>query len=261
MNCSMDRTANAMNVGFACKHDIFDWAAEIIQKPLRRDREQSNRERRLRRDERRRERERVARELHDTLLQGLFGVRLQLQAAVGQVAADAPARAALDRTVDRMRRVIDEGRDILQGLRSCAMESMNLEEALSCLKDEFSSGSGARFRVFVTGQPKALKPGIQEQIYLIGREALINALRHSDATSIEVEVEYRPRRLRVLVRDNGRGIDSKTVRSGRDGHWGLTGMRERAAHIGAQLQIWSRPGAGTEVEISIPGHTLAEAYV
>jgi signal transduction histidine kinase len=158
-----------------------------------------------------------------------------------------------------MQHVIDEARHMLMGLRSSAIESMSLEQALSCLVDEFAPGVGVQFRVFVIGQPKSLNSVIREQIYLIGREALINALRHSEATSIEAEVEYRPRWLRILVRDNGRGIDPKTVQSGRHAHWGLAGMRERAAGIGAQLRIRSRLGAGTEVEIWIPSRTLAEA--
>jgi signal transduction histidine kinase len=212
----------------------------------------------MRLDECQRERERVARELHDSLLQGLLGVSLQLQAAVGQVPANSPSRAALDHAMVLMQHVIDEGRHILLGLRSSATESMSLQKALSSLRDEFAPGDGVRFRVFVTGQPIPVRPGIQEEIYLIGREALINALRHSEATSIEAEVEYRPRCLRILVRDNGRGIDPKTIRSGRHGHWGLVGMRERAAGIGAELRIWSRLGAGTEVEIWIPSRRLAK---
>ena len=210
-------------------------------------------------DERQRERERIARELHDSLLQGFLGVSLQLQAAVGQMPANSPSRPALDKAMIRMHQVIDEGRHILLGLRSSATESMNLEQALSCLRDEFDPGGGVRFRVFVTGQPKPLMPAIRDQIYLIGREALINALRHSEATRIEAEVEYKQRQLRILIRDNGRGIDPKTLRSGRRDHWGLIGMRERAAGIGAQLRIWSRKGSGTEVEISMPGRAPAEA--
>jgi signal transduction histidine kinase len=135
-----------------------------------------------------------------------------------------------------------------------------LEQALCCLSEEFAPGGGVRFRVIVTGQPKLLKPAIQEQIYLIGREALINALRHSEASSIEAEVEYFPRQLRVLVRDNGCGMDSKLVTGARHAHRGLVGMCERAAGIGAKFRIWSRLGAGTEVEISLPGRVLAKAY-
>jgi signal transduction histidine kinase len=118
---------------------------------------------------------------------------------------------------------------------------MSLEQALSELWDEFTPG-GARYKIFVLGKPKALKPAIKEQIYLIGREAVLNALRHSG--------EYSARRLRVVVRDNGCGMDPQVVRSRQDSHWGLLGMLERAESVGAQLRIWSGPGGGTEVEIS-----------
>ena len=134
--------------------------------------------------------------------------------------------------------------------------SMSLEAALSGLWSELRS-AGARFRIVVEGRPKTVQPAIQEQICLIAREALVNALRHSEATSIEAEVEYLPRGLRLAVRDNGCGIDPQVVR--RVSHWGLLGMRERAGSIGAKLRIWSGPGAGTEVEISVPGKILTEA--
>jgi signal transduction histidine kinase len=104
-----------------------------------------------------------------------------------------------------------------------------------------------------------LKPEIQEQINLIGREALVNALLHSEATCIEAEVEYLPRRLRVVVRDNGRGVDPQVTGAPSDAHWGLVGMRDRAESIGAKLTIWSRPGAGTEVEISVSSQAFADA--
>lgn len=256
MDCRIDVTANG---GLAFTRD--DWAAGVIKTLFRHGREHFHRELSVRLDERQRERERVARELHDSLLQGFLGVSLQLQAAVGQVPSSSPSKPALDHVVVRMQHVIDEARHILLGLRSSAVESMSLEQALSSLRDEFAPGGSVRFQVFVKGQPKCLRPAIQEQLYLIGREALINAFRHSEATSIEAEVDYRPRWLHILVRDNGRGIDPKTVRSGRHAHWGLVGMRERAAGIGAEFRIWSRLGAGTEVELWIPGRTLSEAYV
>lgn len=254
VDCSVDRTANVVNGGFVPGRG--DRAIGVIKKHCRHvQREHFHRELSVRLDERQRERERVARELHDSLLQGFLGVSLQLQAAVGQMPANYPSRAALDRATVRMQHVIDEARHILSGLRSSAIESMSLDQALSCLRDEFAVSDGVRFRVFVTGQPKSLAPAIQEQIYLIGREALINALRHSEATSIEAEVEYRRCWLRILVRDNGRGIDPKAVRSGLHAHWGLVGMRERAAGIGAELRISSRLGGGTEVEIRIPARS------
>jgi signal transduction histidine kinase len=210
-------------------------------------------------EERRRERARIARELHDTLFQGFLGASLQLHYAVEQVPVDAPGMPSLSRAVRLVQRAIDEGREALQGLRSSRMASMTLEEALSGVRDEFTAGGGSRCRIFVKGQPKALKPAVQEQISQIGREALSNALRHSKATNIEVEVEYSPRSLRVVVRDNGCGIDAQMLREGKSAHWGLVGMRERAGGIGAQLRIWSRPGAGTEVEISVPSEVVAEA--
>ena len=118
--------------------------------------------------------------------------------------------------------------------------------------------SRVRCGISVTGTPKALRADVQEQINLIGREALTNAVLHSEATC-EAVVEYSPRQLRVMVRDNGRGIDPKVARAGRDPHWGLLGMRERAKGLGATLEIWSPPGAGTEVEIQVPSHAYAES--
>jgi signal transduction histidine kinase len=128
---------------------------------------------------------------------------------------------------------------------------MSLEQALSELWDEFPPGS-ARYKIFVLGKPKSLKPAVKEQIYLIGREAVLNALRHSGAAAIEAEIEYSARRLRVVVRDNGCGMDPQLVRSSRHSHWGLLRMSERAESVGAQLRIWSGLGGGTGVEISCP---------
>jgi signal transduction histidine kinase len=233
--------------------------ADRLQRWFRRpDQEQLTRELNLRLEERGRERARIARELHDTVFQGFLGAMLQLHDAVDQVPADSPTKPPLNRALRLIQRVLEEGRVALQGLRTSEIASMSLEQALCGIQDEFIS-TGVRFQILVNGEPKALKPAVQEQISLIGREALVNALRHSKATSIEAEVEYLPRRLRVVVRDNGCGIDPRVLRFGRDAHWGLVGMRERAESIGAQLRIWSRPGAGTEVEVSIPNHMVAEA--
>jgi signal transduction histidine kinase len=99
-----------------------------------------------------------------------------------------------------------------------------------------------------------LHPVIRDEVYRIGREALVNAFRHARASSIEVEVQYTTSHLQVLVRDDGCGIDPQVLRSGREGHWGLPGMRERAEGIGAKLKVWSRNAAGTEVELIVPGN-------
>ncbi len=206
----------------------------------------------IRLEERGRERERIVHELHDTLLQGFLGASMLLDQAVEQTPADSPYKPALSRALRLVHRAIDEGRTALHGLHVAATVATSLEEAFSELWDEVTPGAGIQLRVFVQGKPRALKPAIQEQIFLIGREAVVNALRHSEATNIEVEVQYLRRLLRVFVRDNGRGIDPQVVQTGRDSHWGLRGMRERAESIGARFGITSRPGAGTEVQVAIP---------
>jgi signal transduction histidine kinase len=262
MNRGVERSPNTMVVGErAYAHDGAARVVPRIQRWFgRRDRERLNREMNLRMEERLKERARIARDLHDTLFQGFLGASLQIHHAVEQVPADSPIKPSLSRALRLMQRVIDEGRGALSGLRSSATESMSLEQALSCLRDEFAPGCGVPFRVFVKGESKTLKPAVHEQLYLIGREALFNAVRHSEATSIEAEVEYLPRRLSVVVRDNGCGIDPQIVRSGWVGRLGILGMRERAGSIGAQLRIWSSTGAGTEVEISVPGGIMAETH-
>jgi signal transduction histidine kinase len=260
MNRNVERCPNVAVAFTAGARDVVAQTARRIQGWFHRlDREQLTRELNLRLEERNRERARIARDLHDTLFQGFLGVSLQVYDAVQQVPADSPGKPSLNRALDLMQRVIDEGRDVLQGLHSYQAAAVSLEQALSRVRDEFTPGVGVRLRVFVKGQPKKLSPEIQEQIYLIGREAMLNALRHAQATNIEADVEYLPQGLRLAVRDNGCGIDPKIVRLGRECHWGLLGMRERAGSIGAKLQIWSRPGAGTEVEISLPRNIFAEA--
>ena len=99
-----------------------------------------------------------------------------------------------------------------------------------------------------------LHPIIRDEAYRIGREALVNAFRHAQAGKIDVELEYAAKSLRIVVRDDGTGIDAQVLESGKDGHWGLSGMRERAESIGARLRVWSRINTGTEVELSIPAH-------
>jgi signal transduction histidine kinase len=204
-----------------------------------------------------RERARVARELHNALFQRLLGVSLELNHAMEPAGVNSPGQQSHGRSLRQTHHTTDEGRDARQGIRSDAIASMSLEEALSDLRDELTPRGGVRFRIFVKGQPKTVTAEIQEQICLIGREAMLNALRHAQATSIEAEVEYLPRGLRLAVRDNGCGIDPQAVESGRESHWGLLGMRERAGSIGATLRVWSRLGAGTEVEISVPSGTGA----
>jgi len=256
MNFNVARPLNPMLGDALLRRESQLRPAERLPRRLRHpDQQQADREQRVRMEERRKERGRIVRELHDTLLQGFLGASLLLQATVEQTPADSPTRSTLNRVLHLMYRGIDEGRAVLQELRPPADAAPSLEEALYCLWDEVTPGV-MQFRILVEGQAKTLHPAIQEQIYLIAREAIHNALRHSGATAIEADVEYSYRRMRVVVRDNGCGIDPKLMQIRRDLHWGLSGMRERAASIGAKLRIWSRPGTGTEVEIAVPTHKV-----
>ena len=210
----------------------------------------ANPELNLRLEECRKERARIARELHDSLFQGFFSASMVLQAAVEELPANSPSKSSLSRALDLMRRVIDDGRAVLQGLRSPGIASTSLEQAIVDFRNEFPFTS-ADFRILVSGHRQALNPSIQEQIYLIAREALANAFHHSNATRIEAEVDYLPAKLRVVIRDDGCGIDPQAARSRENSHWGVLGMHERARSIGAHLGIWSKPGLGTEVEVSV----------
>jgi signal transduction histidine kinase len=213
----------------------------------------------LRFEERLAERMRVAQELHDTLLQGVISASMQLDVAVDHLPADSPVQPAMRHIMQIMEQVIEEGRTTLRGLRSSAEGAHDLELAFLRVPEELGVDHKMAYRVIVEGKPLPLQPGTHDEVYSIGREALVNAFRHSGASCIEVELEYTASQMRILVRDNGRGIKADVLRSGRDGHWGLSGMRERAERIGAKFKIMSGPSAGTEVELSVPGHIVFQA--
>jgi signal transduction histidine kinase/ligand-binding sensor domain-containing protein len=213
----------------------------------------------LRFEERLAERTRIAQELHDTLLQGFVSASLQLHVAAEKVPDDSPAKESLSQVGHLMRRVIDEGRNAVRGLRSSSAASDDLQQAFTRIPEELAVQEQVDFRVIVEGQPRPLHPLIRDEVYRIGREALVNAFRHSGGGSVEIEIEYGLSHLRMAVRDNGRGIDEDVLKSGRDGHWGLSGMRERARNIGAGFKVWSRATAGTEVELSVPNHVAFQA--
>jgi signal transduction histidine kinase/ligand-binding sensor domain-containing protein len=200
------------------------------------------------------ERTRIAQDLHDTLLQGFLSASMQLHVADSNLSEDSPAKPLVGRVLNLMSQVIDEGRNAVRGLRLSGLDSDNLDQAFSRIPKELGLQKAIDFRVMVEGQPCSLHPIIRDEVYRIGREALANAFRHSQANAIEIELEYADNHLRLLVRDNGSGIDEQVLRSGREGHWGLSGMRERAVRIGAKFKVWSRVPGGTEVELYVPGH-------
>jgi len=198
------------------------------------------------------ERTRIAQELHDTLLQTFLSASMQLGVAVEAVPEESPVKPRLDRVLQIMSRGIEEGRTTIRGLRSTDPVAMDLVTALSGVEQELSSRPDIDFRVNIEGRLRPLNPLIQQEIYWIGREALLNAFSHSGAKRVEVELEYADQSLQMRVRDNGTGIDQQVLRNGREGHWGLAGMHERAARIGGLLKISSSPGIGTAVLLTIP---------
>ncbi len=202
-------------------------------------------------EERMAERERIARELHDTLLQSTQGLVLNFQAVANRIVHDDPNRGLLDEALARADAVIAEGRERVFDLRVSTASQADLAEALASTGAELVDGGPVTFRCVVDGHPRDLRPVVRDETYRIGREALLNAFRHARASSIEIEVVFSDQDLRLRIRDDGVGIDDRTVRDGARDHWGMQGMRERAENIGASLEIWSRPGAGTEIDLTI----------
>jgi signal transduction histidine kinase/ligand-binding sensor domain-containing protein len=203
-------------------------------------------------EERLDERTRIARDLHDTLLQGFLSSSLQLQVALESLPPNSPAFGPLERVKTLMRQVIDEGRTSLRNLRSSSSGLDDLEHSLSRVPSDMVIDSSVAFRVVVNGVTRPLRAVVRDEVYRIAREAVVNAHKHANAREIEVELEYGPRELRVIVRDDGDGIRPDVVQVGREGHWGLAGMRERAQTIGAHLTVRSGEHRGTEVELVVP---------
>lgn len=220
---------------------IYQWRVHYVRRGLLRNFE-----------ERLDERTRIARELHDTLLQGFLSSSLQLQVAMESLPVDSPVLGPLQRVNQLMRQVIDDGRASLRNLRASFGGVDDLERSISHIPTDLGIPNGAAFRIVVNGQSRRLRAVVRDEIYRVAREAVVNAYKHAQAKTIEVELEYTPRQLRVLVRDDGRGIGQDVLHIGREGHWGLVGMRERAETIGAHLTVRSREHSGTEVELIIP---------
>jgi len=199
------------------------------------------------------ERERIARDLHDTLLQGMQGLIWRFQAASDRIPPGEPARQLLEQSLDRADKLLEESRDKVKDLRPMSGAVADLAQALAAEGEQLTKLHSAQFRVSVQGAPRDLHPIVREEGFLIGREALANAFNHSAAANIEAEVTYGEHALQIRIRDDGRGI-SETVldAGGRPGHFGLLGMRERAKQLGANIEVWSKPGAGTEIDVRVP---------
>jgi signal transduction histidine kinase/ligand-binding sensor domain-containing protein len=198
------------------------------------------------------ERARIARELHDTLLQGFQGLVLRFDAVMKIIPGDHPARNLMENVLDRADEVLLEGRERVHDLRQDEISANELPDMLAACGEELGRNDAIRFSLSVIGTQQPLDPTVGDEIYRIGQEALTNAFRHSKSSKIEVEITYDHSRVGLRVRDNGMGIKQDVLLRGREGHWGLVGMRERTQKIGGQLKIWSQAGAGTEIELVVP---------
>lgn len=204
-------------------------------------------------EERHLERERIARELHDTLLQGIQGLILRFHAITKRLPASEPARPMLESALDRADEVLVQSRDRVRDLRAWPQQGEHLHQSIARVGTEFAQADAAMLYTTVTGRPRRLDPLLHDEIHQIAREALFNAIRHADADRIEVHVGYGVQALTLDIRDDGRGIDPQVLRSGgRPGHFGLHGMRERAARIGVPLEIAAGAHNGTVVRLCIP---------
>jgi Signal transduction histidine kinase len=204
------------------------------------------------------ERIRIARELHDTLLQSLHGLMFQFQAARNMFQKrPEEALQALDGAIMGTEQAITESQDAIEDLRSPATAEEDFAQLIKITgEDLVASQTGdhdsPKFGLTVEGQQRALAPVIRDEVYRIAREVLRNAFRHSQASRIEAEILYGEDQLRLRVRDDGKGMDPQVLeQGGLPGHWGLPGVRERAQQMGAQLDVWSETGAGTEVQLTV----------
>ena len=203
--------------------------------------------------ERAEEREQIARNLHDTFFQSIQGLLLRFHTATSRLPEGHPARPLFEEALKESDVVMAEGRELLVDLHGTASKPNDLSTTLANYGERMQGISSGTFKVAVNGNSRALNPIVFEELSCIGKEALGNAFRHSMARSIEAELTYEPHEVSMRIRDNGVGIEEHILKEGRrDGHLGLESMRERSRNIGAQLDLWSRTGVGTEVELRIP---------
>ena len=210
------------------------------------------------------ERTRIARDLHDTLLQTLHGLMFQFQ-AVRNLLPRRPEEAtqSLDDAIEETEKALAESRDAIQGLRSGAIAQDNLAELLTVTMQELTASADGQIPIFdliEEGERRSLSSAAKDEICRVALEILRNAFRHSNATRIEAEIRHDNHMLRLRIRDNGNGIDPLVLKEGgRPGHWGLRGIRERAERIGSQVDLWSESGAGTEVQLTVPAAIAYDA--
>jgi signal transduction histidine kinase/ligand-binding sensor domain-containing protein len=205
------------------------------------------------------ERTRIARELHDTLAQGLAGVGLQLHSAMSIL----PRQSSLDRVRGQLEQAHSMIRSSLAEVRrsiwvlraQTARDAQDLVTSLSDSLGQLTADSGARARFDVTGEPRPLPPDLERNLLRIAHEAVTNAVRHAAAREITIALQYERDHVRLRVRDDGRGFDPEAaLRQVRGEHFGLVGISERTRSMGGEITLTSRPGAGAEIDCRLPYH-------
>jgi signal transduction histidine kinase len=203
-------------------------------------------------EERLKERTRIAQELHDSLIQDVMGISLQIEVTDELLPAGFPAKQPLARALDLSKTALDAGRRALNDLRSVPLSAADLVKSFSQLSNELTKERGTKIDVIVEGRERPLNALTGNDVLQVGRQAITNAFQHAHATSIHVLLSYGEQQLRIRVQDNGCGMSQQTLNSRRPGHYGMAGMQERAERLGGGISITSRIGEGTEVNLWVP---------
>jgi signal transduction histidine kinase len=199
------------------------------------------------------ERHRISQDIHDTFAQNLAGIALQLDSVAMQLEEIPPGvRSRLDEACNLTRYSLAEARRTLTDLRSDELEGAELPVALPEIAKRLVGGSAVRTAMHVAGAPQRLSPVTRKTLIRIFQEAMANALKHAHAGNIEIQLTYQEAGLELAVRDDGRGFDAERAIPLAVGHYGLTGMRERAERIGGRMTLTSAPGRGTELVVFAP---------
>jgi signal transduction histidine kinase/ligand-binding sensor domain-containing protein len=207
-------------------------------------------------EERLKERTRIAQELHDSLIQDVMGISLQIEVTDELLPKDFPAKQSLSRALALCKSALDAGRRALNDLRAASLTAADLVKSFSQLANEVTRGAGTYIDVIVEGRERPLNAVTGHEVLQVGRQAITNALQHAHARKIHVLLSYGERDFELRVQDNGRGINEETLNLQRPGHFGIAGMKERAERLGGSISMRSRVGEGTEVSLTVPAHLL-----
>jgi signal transduction histidine kinase len=207
-------------------------------------------------EERLKERTRIAQELHDSLIQDVMGISLQIEVTDELLPANSAAKEALTRALGLCKSALDAGRRALNDLRAAPLSAADLVKSFSQLANNLTRDAGTKIDVIVEGRERPLKAMAGNDVLQVGRQAITNAFQHASARNIHVLLSYGEQQLRIRVQDNGCGINEETLNLGRPGHYGIAGMKERAERLGGSISVRSRVGKGTEVDLSVPAQLL-----